>query len=83
MSRREKLLKRFLAEPRDFSWRELEALLVGFGYELRSGGRTGGSRVRFVHSENGPISLHKPHRGSLKQYQLEQIRALLEEEGLL
>ena len=83
MSRREKLLKRFLAKPRDFSWRELETLLAGFGYELRSGGRTGGSRVRFVHPENGPISLHKPHRASLKQYQLEQIRALLEEEGLL
>ncbi len=83
MGRREKLLKRFLARPQDFSWLELETLLAGFGYEISSAGRTGGSRVRFVHPENGPIRLHKPHRGSLQQYQLEQIRALLEEEGLL
>ena len=83
MSRRGKLLKRFLTKPRDFSWRELQTLLEGFGYEPRSGGRTGGSRVRFIHPKAGPISLHKPHRGSLKQYQLEQIRTLLEEEGLL
>ncbi len=84
MSRREKLLERFLARPRDFSSRELETLLAGFGYQLRSGGRSGGSRIRFVHPTNEPITLHKPHRGSsLKQYQLEQIRTLLEEEGLL
>jgi HicA toxin of bacterial toxin-antitoxin, len=83
MSRREKLLRRFLAGPRDFTWQELVTLLEGFGYQPEPGGRTGGSRVRFVHPERGPISLHRPHPGDVRRYQIEQVRALLEEEGLL
>ncbi len=82
MGRHQKALSRFLSKPRDFSWRELVTLLAGFGWEVRPGGRTGGSRVRFVHPERGPICLHKPHSGKLKQYQLEQVIELLREEGL-
>lgn len=83
MSRRERLVQRFLANPRDFTWQELVALLAGFGYEPAPGGRTGGSRVRFVHRERAPISLHRPHPGNVRRYQLDQVRSLLEEEGFL
>lgn len=83
MSRRDKLLRRFLSGPRDFTWRELVRLLEGFGYERKAGGRTGGSRVRFVHPERAPISLHRPHPGNVRRYQIEQVRGHLEEEGLL
>ncbi|MCP4654807.1 MAG: type II toxin-antitoxin system HicA family toxin [bacterium] len=83
MGRREKLLTRFLSKPRDFTWQELVTLLAGFGYKARRGGKTGGSRVRFVHLERGPICLHKPHPGHLRRYQLEQIIELLREEGLI
>lgn len=83
MSRRDKLLRRFLARPRDFNWQELVRLLAGFGYEPAASGKTGGSRVRFVHGELGPIILHRPHPGPLKGYQLDQVAELLEQEGLL
>ncbi len=84
MSRREKLLRRFLSKPRDFAWQELITLLAGFGYELHAGGKTGGSRVRFTHADKAPISLHRPHPGNvLRRYQLDQIEGLLREEGLL
>jgi hypothetical protein len=33
MTKREKLIERFLTEPKDFSWEELVNILNGFGYE--------------------------------------------------
>jgi len=83
MGRREKLLRRFLSKPWDFTWRELVTLLASFDYKVRRGSKTGGSRGRFIHPERGPICLHKPHSGHLRQYQLEQIIDLLREEGLI
>jgi hypothetical protein len=83
MSLREKLIQRFIALPRDFTWQELVTMLESFVYELYAGGKSGGSRVRFLHKERPPIILHKPHPTPvLKRYQMEQIMAVLKEEGL-
>jgi HicA-like toxin of HicAB toxin-antitoxin system len=84
MARRDKLLIRFLSKPKDFTWQELVALLEGFGYSRAGGGKSGGSRVRFVHADRPPISLHRPHpRPVLKRYQVEQIEEVLRGEGLI
>jgi hypothetical protein len=84
VSKREKLIQRFLSKPVDFSWGELKSLLEGFGYSLGSSGRTGGSRVKFLHSQHPPVILHKPHPTPiLKRYQIEQITDFLKKEGLL
>jgi HicA toxin of bacterial toxin-antitoxin, len=84
MTRRGKLLGRFLTKPRDFTWDELTKILNGFGYKQISIGRTGGSRVRFLSDNCPPIILHKPHpKPILKQYQLEDIISLLKQEKLL
>lgn len=84
MTKRDKLLQRFKAKPLDFTWDELKSLLAGFGYELAASGRTGGSRVRFIHPELPPIVMHKPHPTPvLKRYQFEQILEFLKKEGLL
>ena len=84
MSKREKLIQRFLAMPRDFTWQELVSILAGFGYELFSSGSTSGSRVKFLHETLPPIILHKPHPTPvLKRYQMEQIAETLKNEGLL
>jgi hypothetical protein len=84
MTKREKLLDRFLTKPNDFIWDELTRVLNIFGYKQISVGKTGGSRVRFVHISFPPIILHKPHPGSiLKRYQLEDIINLLRKEKLL
>ncbi|MES2218026.1 MAG: type II toxin-antitoxin system HicA family toxin [Pseudomonadota bacterium] len=49
-----------------------------------SGGKTGGSRVRFIHPSYPPIILHKPHpRPILKRYQLEDIVNMLKAEKLI
>jgi HicA toxin of bacterial toxin-antitoxin, len=73
-----------LLRPSDFTWQELISLLTGFGYALARTGKTGGSRVKFIHKTLPPIILHKPHPTLvLKRYQLEQIEETLKGEGLL
>jgi hypothetical protein len=84
MSKHDKLLLRLLSMPKDFNWRELVKVMEGFGYRLAQGGKTGGSRVRFLHTEYPPVTLHKPHpRPILKRYQLNDVIKLLKREGLL
>lgn len=84
MTKHNKLITKFLSKPKDFTWNELIKLLNGFNYELAAGGKTGGSRVRFVHENNPPITLHKPHpHPCLKRYQIEAIAAALRQEDLL
>jgi hypothetical protein len=84
MTRREKLIQRLLTKPADFTWSELKSLLERAGYVLVVGGKSGGSRVKFVHREHPPVILHKPHPTPvLKRYQLDQIIEFLKKEGLL
>jgi hypothetical protein len=84
MSKQEKLLQRFKSKPTDFTWAELRSLLAGLGYELAASGRTGGSRVRFLHPGHPPVIMHKPHPTPvLKRYQVEQLLEFLKKEGLL
>lgn len=84
MSRHDKLVKRFKAKPKDFTWRELERLLGSLGYKKVKAGKMGGSRRRFVHPGGSTISLHKPHPGNLlKLYQVEQVLETLNQEDLI
>lgn len=84
MSRKDKLIKRLLSRPTDFTFEELITLLGQFGYSILSAGKTGGSRVAFTNGEGDYIRLHKPHpRNILKQYQVDDIISALTERGLL
>ncbi|MEA5509454.1 type II toxin-antitoxin system HicA family toxin [Crocosphaera sp. UHCC 0190] len=84
MTRKEKLIKRLLSKPKDFTWEELTTLLNGFEFEERKTGKTGGSRRTFLNLSGVVISLHKPHpRNILKRYQIEQVIEILQQEGLL
>ena len=80
----DKLRKKFLSKPKDFTWAELKILLNGWGYSEYNAGKTSGSRVRFVHECHGDIMLHKPHPNpELKSYIIKQIIEQLNKEGLL
>ena len=82
MTRSEKLISRFKANPKDFTYKELLRLLSGFGYiELQGSG----SRVVF-HSKklNHSIKLHRPHPGNiLKKYQIHLVLEELKSKDLL
>ena len=85
MGQKEKLIERFHAFPKDFSFEELVRLLSFLDFQLYQRGRTSGSRVVFIHKESGiKIILHKPHgRTTLLDYQMKQVAACLKQEGLL
>ena len=84
MTRKEKLLKRLLNKPKDFTWDELTSLLSSLGFDESKTCKTDGSRRRFVNWEGVVITLHKPHpRNVLKLYQIEQVIDILSQEGLL
>ena len=80
MSKAEKLLLRFLSQPKDFTYSELKTLLAYFDYAEVQGA---GSRVCFKRN-NHNIKLHKPHPGNiLKQYQQTLVIDELKKEGLI
>ena len=83
MSKIEKLLKRFLLKPKDFTYAELRKLLTAYGYEEISKGKTAGSRVAFVDRKTRHIiRLHRPHpEPELKQYQMQDIIDELKKTG--
>lgn len=84
MSKRDKVIERLLSKPKDFTWAELNSVLASFGFKQIAAGKTGGSRVRFIHINHPPIIMHKPHpKPILKRYQLEGIINQLKQEGLL
>ena len=85
MSKEEKLIKRLLSKPKDFTYSELRKILISFGYKECQSGKTSGSRVAFIEPKsNHIIRLHKPHpNNELKRYQIEQVIEELHSRGLI
>ena len=75
MSKKSKLLKKFLSTPikKDLTFTELTTLLVSCGYIKLEGS---GSAVKFYNKQKDSlINLHKPHPGDiLKIYLIKQIQ---------
>ena len=51
MTKKDKLLERFFALPKDFTYKELKTMLSGLGYEEHHLGKTSGSRVLFFNEK--------------------------------
>ncbi|MBQ5957714.1 MAG: type II toxin-antitoxin system HicA family toxin [Bacteroidales bacterium] len=85
MTREEKLKKRILQLPKDFTFEELETLLYQLGFEKDNKGKTSGSRVKFFNKDKRIQYLaHKPHPKSIiKEKALKDIVDFLEENKLL
>ena len=85
MGRKEKLIKKLLNRPKDFTYNELSSLLNYLGYTELKTGKTSGSRRAF-HNEKTKhiIRLHKPHpRNILSSYQINLLIDELKKEKLL
>jgi hypothetical protein len=62
MTKKDKLLVRFLSIPKDFTYNELKTLLNSLGYEESNLGKTSGSRVEFFNARIiHKFKIHKPH----------------------
>jgi hypothetical protein len=78
VSKKEKLIARYLGMPSDFHYDEMVTLLRYFGFYEVKKGKTSGSRVKFENKEGIPIILHKPHpSGIMKRYQMKQLKEIL------
>ncbi len=80
MSKKDKLIKKFLEKPvkKDLTFNELDTLLSSCGFFKIDGA---GSAVKFYHKEKDIlINLHKPHPSDiLKVYLVKQIQIKLVE----
>ncbi|MBD1383838.1 type II toxin-antitoxin system HicA family toxin [Mucilaginibacter rigui] len=82
MTKQDKLISRLLAVPKDFTWDELCKVVAFYGYEELMGGKTGGSRRRFIDGNKNIITLHKPHPANVvKSYAIKEVIAHLKEKG--
>jgi hypothetical protein len=73
MSTKEKLIKRFMRQPKDFTWDELVRLFGIFGFEMDNKGKSSGSRVSFI-KDGEAHTVHKPHpSNSLKEYVMKSV----------
>ena len=73
MSTKEKLVIRFIQQPKDFTWEELVRLFGTFGFTTNNKGKKSGSRIVFKNG-NDFHSLHKPHPSNIiKSYAMKQI----------
>jgi len=85
MSKKEKLLKRLLSRPKDFTFDEAVTLLRQLGYETDNKGKTSGSRVSFKNSTiPHAFNMHRPHPGNiLKHYQVAELIQELKQANLI
>lgn len=85
MSKKEKLLRRLLSRPKDFTYNELVSLLKYYSYAEFTKGKTAGSRRAFVNEKTSHIiRLHKPHpKNILKEYQIKDVIEELKQRELI
>ena len=85
MGQKEKIIARIKAGKKDITFDEVKTLLEYLSFHQINKGKTSGSRVMFTSDKYDlKILLHKPHpRKELLDYQIKQLRNLLEQEGLI
>lgn len=85
MGKKEKLIKRLMRIPSDFTYNEACALLIALGFEEDNKGSTSGSRVCFRHPDIPQVLMfHKPHpQKELKLYVVKRIIEYLTENHLI
>jgi hypothetical protein len=85
MTKKDKLLVRFLSIPKDFTYHELKTLLNSLGYEESNLGKTSGSRVVFFNARiMHKFKIHKPHPiNIIKHYLLEFIVEELKSKNII
>ena len=83
MSTKEKIIKRFKSQPKNFTWDELVRLFAIFDFSIDNKGSTSGSRVVFI-KDGEAHTVHKPHPSNIvKRYAMKQVFDFLVEKGYI
>lgn len=82
MSKQQKLLRRLVSKPTDFTWSELVSLMTALGFEVE---KSSGSGRKFIHTQtDATLFIHEPHPARvLKVYQVRDVIQLLKAEGFI
>ena len=85
MSTQDKLIKRFSAMPKDFTFDDMMRLFAAFGFEVDNKGGTSGSRLALINSERGlSYNMHRPHPdNAIKMYVMRQVMEFMVENRLI
>jgi len=84
VSKIDKLLQKFLNDPKDFEWQEFVRILEHFGFKMLSQGTTGGSRRTFENKDGLKLYFHEPHPAKIiKSYMIKNTIETLKKEGIL
>ena len=85
MNKKDKLIKRFRMQPRNFTFDEVESLFAICGFTLENKGTTSGSRVKFYNeSDQNSYIMHKPHPSNIiKGYMMRDILNFLLKNGYI
>ena len=80
MSKKENLIQRLRSKPKDFTVKELDALMTQCGCEKSTKGKTSGSRIAYIHLETSRVlNMHSPHpKKELKPYMINDVINFLE-----
>ena len=74
MGQIEKLIKKLTSKQKKLDYLELRRIMLHFGYEEKTGGKTSGSRIRFIDDEGRILTLHKRHpQKELLPYQIDDV----------
>ena len=60
MGKKEKLIERLKSRPKDFTFEEMQTLLILLGFEMSNKGRTSDSRVKFMKDNVGTLPRYYP-----------------------
>ena len=83
MGTKNKLIKRFLSNPKDFTFEEFVRLFAIFGYEQSNKGTTSGSRIEFTNGENS-FMMHRPHpKNIIKSYVMKEALSYIKDNKLI
>lgn len=79
MGTKEKLVKRFISQPKDFTFDELARLFRHLDFDIGVKGKTSGSRMEFINEEKSlSFGVHKPHpENTIKSYVMKQVLEFL------
>lgn len=85
MNKKDKLLKRFYSQPKDFTFDEMVSVFSCYGFHQENKGATSGSRVIFVNDIDGNCYImHKPHPSNIiKGYVMRQVFTFLKANGYI
>ena len=82
MSKKEKMVKRILSKPKDYTINELDSLMHLCNCLKNNRGGSSGSAIKYIGKGKHELRIHRPHPSNIvPRYVIEAAISFLQEEG--